>query len=85
VFPSLDVSDFAASRFLTPLIKRRYNPDNRSDQLAHCRAAFLAVDLLLGVFAIVNCVNLIVSPVFYTYSTMSDWVMIVLIISEKIY
>ena len=37
----LDVSDFVASWFLTPLIKRRYNPNNRFDLLAHCQDAFL--------------------------------------------
>jgi len=37
----LDVSDFVAGWFLTPLIKRRYNPDNRFGLLTHCQDAFL--------------------------------------------
>ena len=37
----LDVSGFAAGWFLTPLIKRRYNPNHRFDLLTHFWDIFL--------------------------------------------
>jgi len=40
-FAQLDVSDFVAIWFLTPLIKRRYNPNNRFSLLTHFWDVFL--------------------------------------------